>query len=149
MTLEPITVSVSLTTDINTAWMVYTEPMYIQVWNHASNDWECPKAVNDLRAGGSFAYTMGAKDKSVVFDLVGIYNEVIPHSKIAYVMPDGRKVITTFEHRDNQVIVTQIFDPETVNPPGLQSQGWQNILDNYKKASDGDALTAVLIAGMV
>jgi hypothetical protein len=39
---------------------------------------------------------MEAKDGSFGFELIGIYDEVVLHKRLAYTMEDGRKVITDF-----------------------------------------------------
>lgn len=33
--------------------------------------------------------------------------------------------------------VTEVFEPETVNSADMQKQGWQSILDNFKKYTEG------------
>lgn len=66
------------------------------------------------------------------FDFTGEYTDVVPLERIAYVMDDGRTVVTTFEEVDEAVTVTTSFDPETENSCDLQQSGWQSILDNFK-----------------
>ena len=46
-------------------------------------------------------------------------------------MEDGRKAIITFETDGDALVITESFDPENMNPPELQQQGWQQILDNF------------------
>jgi hypothetical protein len=36
-------------------------------------------------------------------------------------------------------LVQTRFDPETENPPELQREGWQAILDNYRKYAERQA----------
>jgi hypothetical protein len=38
-----------------------------------------------------------------------------------------------FESHGDHVVVTEIFEAEGQNPVELQRQGWQAILDNFKK----------------
>jgi len=51
-------------------------------------------------------------------------------------MGDGRQATTTFEAIENKTIVTTTFDPESQNPIAMQQQGWQMILNNYKKYTE-------------
>ncbi len=132
--MEKITVTTVVEAPLNKVWECYTNPLHVEEWNHASDDWECPYAENDLVEGGRFTYTMAAVDGSVSFDFEGEYTEIIPEEKIAYTMDDGREAEVYFEDdgADN-VTVTTIFDPETENTPEMQQAGWQAILDNFKK----------------
>jgi hypothetical protein len=54
-------------------------------------------------------------------------------SLIEYEMADGRKVKIVFEKDAEGIKVIESFDPETVNPEEMQKNGWQAILDNFKK----------------
>ena len=128
-----ITVSTKINASIEKVWQVWTEPEFIMKWNHASDDWECPSATNDLVVGGEFHYTMSAKDKSVSFDFNGTYTDIIAHEKIAYKIEDGRTVEVTFKQEaDGQVLVTETFEAETENPIEMQREGWQAILENFR-----------------
>jgi uncharacterized protein YndB with AHSA1/START domain len=130
---DPITVSVIVNASLAQAWECYVTPKYIALWNHASDDWECPKAVNDLKVGGEFCYTMRAKDLSVSFDLRGQYSAAVEHRLLKYTLEDGRLVEVIFKQlENNQIEVTQTFEPETQNTLELQQSGWQAILNNYK-----------------
>jgi uncharacterized protein YndB with AHSA1/START domain len=78
---------------------------------------------------------MSAKDGSASFDLTGTYTGVEVHKLIAYTMDgdDARKVSTTFESNGETTTITETFDPEHENPIEMQRDGWQSILDNFKK----------------
>jgi uncharacterized protein YndB with AHSA1/START domain len=102
-------------------------------WNHASDDWHSPRGTSDLRPGGTFSYRMEAKDGSMGFDFGGTYSEVIPQEIIAYEMSDGRKVTVRFQASGDSTVVTEEFDPESENSIEMQRDGWQAILENYKK----------------
>lgn len=52
---------------------------------------------------------------------------------IRSVIGDGRKLDVFFESHGDHVVVTEIFEAEGQNPVELQRQGWQAILDNFKK----------------
>lgn len=131
-----ITVQCSVKAPIAHVWDCWTKPEHITQWNHASDDWHCPAATNDLRVGGSFVATMAAKDGSVSFDFIGIYDEIIPLQSIAYHMPDHRKVAITFRSIGDSTEVIEIFDPENEHPLEMQQAGWQMILDNFKKHAE-------------
>lgn len=128
-----ITVQTILKAPIEKVWELWISPEHITQWNHASADWHTPYAENDLKVGGKFKYTMAAKDGSMQFDFGGTYTEIVNHSLIAYTIDDGRKVKITFESQENGVEIIEKFDPETENSEALQQQGWQAILDNFKK----------------
>jgi uncharacterized protein YndB with AHSA1/START domain len=127
-----VTVQADINAPVETVWACWTGPEHITKWNAASPDWHTPSATNDLRQGGSFASRMEAKDGSMGFDFGGTYTTVVEHEEIAYVMGDGRKVRVTFDGHDGHTHVTETFDAETQNPPEMQRQGWQAILDNFK-----------------
>ena len=76
---------------------------------------------------------MEAKDGSFDFDFVAIYDEVVDQKKMAYTMEDGRKVTTTFQDLGGKTKITTGFDAEKINPEEMQRQGWQAILNNFKK----------------
>lgn len=126
-------VSVSL----SDAWKYWTEPHHITNWNFASADWHCPRAANEPVPGGTFCYTMAAKDGSAEFDFKGTYQAVLPMKKIEYQIEDGRQVIIEFEEQDsNSVKITEQFEPEQVHSEALQQQGWQSILNQFKKYAE-------------
>lgn len=132
-TTEKITIETTVNSDIDTVWNIWTAPEHIKHWNNASPDWHTPKAENDLRKGGKFSSRMEAKDGSLGFDFGGTYNEVVPNKRIKYTLEDGRKVDIAFAKANNRVTITEIFEPESQNPVDMQQQGWQAILNNFKK----------------
>ena len=107
-------------------------------WCSASDDWHAPAATNDLRSGGKFSTTMAAKDGSFSFDFAGVYDEVTDKQYISYTMGDGRTVKITFSGEGNATKVVETFDPEEVNTRELQQGGWQAILNNFKKYTEGN-----------
>jgi uncharacterized protein YndB with AHSA1/START domain len=113
------------------AWDALTNPESVRQWNHASDDWHCPKASNDLREGGQFSYTMAAKDGSFSFDLEGSFTLVEAPHTLHYQLADGRKVEVSLLETAEGVLVSQRFEPEMENPEEIQRMGWQAILDNY------------------
>jgi uncharacterized protein YndB with AHSA1/START domain len=128
-----ITVQNTINASIEKVWELWTVPEHVMKWNNASDDWHTPFAENDLKVGGKFKYTMASKDGTMRFDFEGIYTNVVNTSLIEYEMADGRKVKIVFEKDAEGIKVIESFDPETENPEALQQQGWQAILDNFKK----------------
>jgi len=133
MNVTKITIESIISASTKKVWDYYTLPEHITKWNFASDDWHCPKAENDLRVGGKLKSRMEAKDGSFGFDFEAIYDEVINHKKISYNLTDGRQVIIVFENQNGKTKVTTTFDAETQNSVELQRNGWQAILDNFKK----------------
>ncbi len=137
MTNNKINVSCEINADILKVWECFNGPEHIVKWNAASDDWHTPVSEVDLREGGSFKSRMEAKDGSFGFDFIGFYQKIVPNSYISYKMEDDRKVIITFESAGQNTILNESFDPENENPAELQQQGWQAILDNFKKYVEG------------
>ena len=137
--MNPITVETIINKNIQTVWDAFTAPKYIEKWNHASDDWECPHAENDLKVGGRFSFTMSAKDKSFSFDFTGTYTTIEPLKTIAYTMDgnDKRKAIVNFSEDNGNTRVVETFDPENINSEELQRGGWQSILNNFKAYIEG------------
>ena len=128
-----ITVEAIVHASVEKVWEYWTEPGHITKWSNASDDWHTPYAENDLKVGGKFVTRMEAKDGSFGFDFGGIYDEVRAQEFISYTLEDGRKVEITFISQGNDTRVIEVFDPETTNPVEMQQEGWQAILENFKK----------------
>lgn len=114
-------------------WHYWTEPEHITKWCHASEDWHAPSATNDARVGGRFKTVMAARDGSTGFDFEGTYTVVEQPHKIEYAMDDGRKVVIDFLAEGNMTKVIEAFDTENENSLEMQKDGWQSILNNFKK----------------
>ena len=128
-----ITVQSTINASMEKVWELWTAPEHVMKWNNASEDWHTPFAENDLKVGGKFKYTMASTDGTMRFDFEGVYTNVVNPSLIEYEMADGRKVKIVFEKDAEGIKVIESFDPETVNPEEMQKNGWQAILDNFKK----------------
>lgn len=131
-----ITVQVTVNATIEKVWKIWTSPNDIMQWNNASKDWHTTKAENNLKVGGNFSYRMEAKDGSFGFDFDGIYDNIKTNKLIEYTMADGRKSRITFTQHDNEINICQTFDAETENTIELQQNGWQAIMDNFKKYTE-------------
>ncbi|THH40488.1 SRPBCC domain-containing protein [Neolewinella litorea] len=136
MAQGPITVNTTVDAPRSATWHYYTESEHVINWNFASEDWHCPAAVNDLRVGGEFRITMAAKDGSMSFDFEGTYNEVEPEHHIAYTLSNGRQVTVDFQEDSAGTDVTVTFDPEKEHSREMQQDGWQSILDNFRKYAE-------------
>jgi uncharacterized protein YndB with AHSA1/START domain len=133
-TKKTITVQAVINAPVEKVWKLWTTPEHITKWNNASDDWHTPRAENDLRVGGKFLYRMESKDGSFGFDFVGVYDEIRRNELIAYTIADERKVRVTFtKNNDVETKVVETFEAESTNPLEIQRDGWQAILNNFKK----------------
>jgi uncharacterized protein YndB with AHSA1/START domain len=136
--MERITVKNQVKATASKVWKLWSDPRDIEKWNTPSDDWHTPHAENDLRVGGQFVSRMEAKDGSFGFDFKGTYNEVIPGKRIVYTMDDGRMAEIDFKEHQGETEIVTSFDPESQNPVEMQRDGWQAILDNFKKYAEKD-----------
>ena len=134
---QNLTVSATIDAPVREVWEKWTLPQHITAWNQASDDWHCPRAENDLRQGGRYKARMEAKDGSMGFDFEAVYDAVVPYRQITYTLTDGRQCSTHFREAGEQTEVTTTFEAESTNPPEMQQQGWQAILNNFKKYAEG------------
>lgn len=141
MALQQITVATTVPVPPARAWALFTQPASITQWNFASDDWHCPSASVDLVVGGTHTARMAARDGSFSFDFEGTYIEVLAPEALTLVLGDGRRSRTTFAQVAGGTLVQTSFDPETENSPELQREGWQAILDNYRKYAERHAAT--------
>ncbi len=128
-----ITVETLVKAGLNQVWDAWNNPADIKQWNAAQDDWHTTRSTVDLREGGKFLARMEARDGNEGFDFEGTYTRVVPKQLIEYRMSDGREVTVQFAERDGRVLVKETFDAESENPPELQRQGWQAILDNFRR----------------
>ena len=130
--MKEIIVKTKINEKVGKVWQLWTEPEHIVNWNFASSDWACPKAVNDLKPGGKFSWRMEAKNGSMGFDFSGTYIQIDEYRLIEKKLDDNRKVKITFAENEGITEVIETFEPDEIDPD-LQKQGWQAILDNFKK----------------
>lgn len=128
-----VNVEVKVNSPIEKVWECFTKPEHIINWNFASDDWCCPNAVNDLKPGGKFSWRMESKDGAMGFDFEGVYDEVIEFEKLKYTLGDDRKVEIIFDSKNDFTLIKETFEAENVFSIEQQRQGWQAILNNFKK----------------
>ena len=128
-----ITVEILVKADLAKVWRAWNTPADIVEWNAASEDWHTTRSEVDLRAGGKFSARMEAKDGSEGFDFEGTYTRVVPRELVAYRMSDGREARVEFHPQEGGVLVRETFDAEDENPAEMQRQGWQAILDSFRR----------------
>lgn len=133
---KKITIETIVHKPIEQVWETWTLPKHIMEWNSATDDWYTPSAENDLRVGGAFTSVMAARDGSFQFDFGGVYDEVIINKRIAYTLGDDRKVEIEFEEQADGIKVTETFEAEDTNSMEMQRDGWQSILDHFKRYTE-------------
>lgn len=79
---------------------------------------------------------MEAKDGSVGFDFSGVYTEIEKWKGYRYKLDDGRNVSVTFDEDSGGTLITKVFEADAETPLEIQQQGWQNILNNFKKYAE-------------
>ncbi len=136
MKVKKINIEATINAPLAKVWQFWTEPNHITKWAFASEDWHCPHAENDLTVGGKFITRMEANDESFGFDFSGTYKEIVLQKQINYTMDDGRKSTIDFIEQGDTTLIEQTFDAENENPLELQKNGWQAILNNFKRYTE-------------
>ena len=132
-----ITIETEVKASPEAVWDAWVTPEDITSWNFAIDEWCCPTAEVNLEVGGKFNYRMEAKDGSMGFDFEGTFTKVTPNKSIHYKLEDNRLVTVEFEKTSNGVKIIETFDAEDENSAEQQKQGWQSILNNFKKYVEG------------
>lgn len=130
---EKIIISANVNAKIEKIWQYYNQAQHIVNWNFASDDWCCPKVESDFKAGGKYVARMEAKDGSFGFDFEAVFDDIREPEWVAYTMGDGREAEIEFKEEGEITLVKISFDPEQTNSRELQQNGWQAILNNFKK----------------
>ena len=128
-----ITVETVVQASLDKVWKAWNTPEDIIQWNAASDDWHTPRSSVDLRPGGKIWARMEARDGSMGFDFEGTYTSVIDREFIEFTMPDSRSVAVKFEEAHGAVKITETFDADNEYPIEMQREGWQSILENFKR----------------
>lgn len=133
-----VSVQAKINSPLEKVWKSWISPEDIIKWNYALDTWHTPYAENDLRVGGKFNYRMEAKDGSFGFDFWGIYDKIVLKKQIEYTLGDGRKVNVVFSSHKKTTDIVETFETESENPVDMQRNGWQAILNNFKKHIESD-----------
>lgn len=133
-----ITVATTVQAPVAAVWQAYTTPADIVQWNAASADWHTTAATVDLREGGAFCSRMEAKDGSMGFDFEGTYTRIVPQERLEYAFGE-RTAQVTFAPADGGVRVEVTFEAETTHSPEQQREGWQAILENFRRHVEAGA----------
>jgi uncharacterized protein YndB with AHSA1/START domain len=113
-------------------WLAWNTPEDIVQWNAASEDWHTTKSAVDLRVGGTFSSRMEARDGSAGFDFAGTYTKVVEHKLIESAFGE-RTLVVEFIPAAGGTTVRETFDAETTYSIDQQRDGWQAILNNFKR----------------
>ena len=127
-----LSVQTTVKAPIETVWRFYTSPEHILQWNAASDDWHTTTASVELREGGTFSSRMEAKDGSFGFDFAGTYTKIVPLQLLEYAFGD-RMALVEFISGTQGVTLKVTFDAETEHPLEQQQEGWQSILNHFRK----------------
>jgi len=127
-----LTVETQVQAPLSRVWEAYITPADILQWNQASDDWHTTQSSVEFREGGSFSSRMEAKDGSFGFDFAGTYTKIVQDQRIEYAFGD-RTAEVEFVSGDSGVTVRVSFDPENELPEEAQREGWQSILNNFKR----------------
>jgi uncharacterized protein YndB with AHSA1/START domain len=128
-----ISIETEVKASLTTVWNAWVNPEDITRWNFAIDQWHCPKADIDLAVGGKFNYRMEARDGSMGFDFGGTFTEISLHKSIRFELEDSRVVTVEFIETAEGVRVIETFDAEDEHSAEQQKQGWQSILNQFKK----------------
>lgn len=134
--MTKLTVSVIINRPLSVLWDKWTNPSHVRHWNFAHESWHCPNASSDFQVNGEFHYIMAAKDASFEFDFWGTFQQIDSEKYIKILLGDGREMEVFFEASEEGVQIMERFDPENQNPTEMQQQGWQAILNQFKKYAE-------------
>ncbi|MFO1328923.1 MAG: SRPBCC family protein [Rubrivivax sp.] len=133
-----ISIETLVVAPLERVWQAWTTPAHIVQWNAASDDWHTTRSSVDLRVGGQFSSRMEARDGSFGFDFAGTYTVVEPLRLIECTLGD-RRLRVEFVPGAQGVTVRETFDTEPTHSIEQQRQGWQAILDRFRRHVEGGA----------
>ena len=76
---------------------------------------------------------MEARDGSMGFDFEGTFTAISVNKRIEYSLADDRRFRIEFVQTEQGIRVVETFQAEDQLSAEQQRQGWQSILDNFKK----------------
>lgn len=131
-----ISIETKVKASLSDVWSAWTTPEDITRWNFASDEWCCPRATIDLRPNGKFSYRMESKDGSMGFDFSGKFSAIEEKKLIELHLEDNRLVKITFTDTSDGILIEETFEVEDENSAKQQKEGWQAILNNFKKHAE-------------
>ncbi len=141
--MAKLTVTTIVKTTLEKSWEALWNPAHIIHWAFADEKtWHCPWANWAYpKVWELFTTRMEAKDWSFGFDLSGKYLSVDPLRSMSYSLgwikddfiDSWRVVEIKLEELSEGIKITETFDAEEINSEERQIEGWQMILENYKK----------------
>jgi uncharacterized protein YndB with AHSA1/START domain len=134
-----IAIETTVEAPIQRVWAAWITPEDIQRWNFATDEWICPRADIELSVGGKFSYRMEARDGSIGFDFEGVFTRIENNRLIEFELGDQRRVSVEFSEAENGVRLVERFEVEDQHSAEQQREGWQSILDNFKKHVEATA----------
>ena len=143
-TRNVITVQAEIDLPVDKVWDLWTIPWHIIHWYQASDDWHTARAENIVKRYGTFLFRMEARDGSFGFDFSGEYRKVVKNNIIECVLADGRKVSILFKEEKNGTLITESFEPEETHSHEMQKDGWQAILNSFKKYAEASEDTEIM-----
>ena len=129
-------ISVDVYQQMDIIWTTYSQPEHVTKWSFASDDWHVTEGHAHFTEGGAFNYRMEAKDESMGFNFMGTFDKIIPNKEIKYHLTDKREIEVVFSQRKDHVHIQLTVDAEDVFPLEHQQNGWQAILNNFKKYAE-------------
>lgn len=128
-----ITVQNTIEASIDKVWKFWTLPEHIKNWNIAIDNWYTQDVENDLTVGGKFKYKMTQKNTNASFDFEGTYTKIESLFLIEYKLNDNRIGSIHFEKADNEVKITEVFEPTKEDSESMQREWCQTVIDNFKE----------------
>ena len=120
---------------IEDVWGYWIGSASIKQWNIPFDDWHCPTVTNDFREGGQFNFRMERIEDGEGFDYRGVYDHIIPLEYIESTS-GGRNCIVEFQALDNNTIIRETFEADTITPLDLQQKFTDSVLGNFKKFAE-------------
>lgn len=133
-----ITVKCRVNVSLSRVWKLWTASEHLAQWNIPSKEWRTIPRQNNLQPGGKFNFRMEPMDGRGGFDFEGTYDEVVPSTRIAYTLSDGRKAIISFTEKERVTEIVETFDADSREPVALQRDFCKAVLGHFKTyAEDG------------
>lgn len=134
---EILSVGVTINQSLDRVWDTWVDQNHMQYWMVISSDYEVKDAKNDLKIGGGFSYKMCSKIGDIQFDYAGTYVAIELKRLLAFTMNDDRNVEVLFSVIEDVVHIELNFEAVNEQDLDVQIQGWQAMLNYFKKHVEG------------